>query len=234
MKLNQIFSSKSLFLFFIISLSLNCEPEQYTSAPTSSQFAVHCVLISSQPVQKIWISRVMPNQSEVFENADNFQVQINDLRFATPDSFDWRDPHNYYCEPFQITGQTQYTLSATAPEYQEIRGRVTAPGDFSLNSMDSLNLMWTKSANAIGYLVEMRHHETQETFNATVFDSLFFLPNGLPPGWYWTTVTAFEKNYYDYFILKKTHAGVENAVGVMAALMIKSKYFYLNASTKIK
>jgi hypothetical protein len=234
MKLNQIFYSKSLFLFLIIVLNLNCEPEQFSSAPTPSQFAVHCVLISSQPVQKVWISRVMPNQSEVFENADNFKVKINDIQFASPDSFDWYDPYNYYCEPFQITGQTQYTLSATSPEDREIRGEVITPGDFSLKSMDSLNLVWTKSENAMGYIVEMLHYETEETISETVIDSIFCLPGGLPPGWYWTTVTAFEKNYYDYFVMKKNSVGVENAVGVMGALMIKSKYFYLYDSTKIK
>lgn len=127
-----------------------------------------------------------------------------------------------------------------------ITGSTLAPEDFELiyplenqvihftNNNLEVNYAWTKSSNSFGYLLNVLYpflyngtpFNDNYFLDQTVFDTTYFLNSTFEPvDTVFTTIAAFDGNYYNHLFKGKASSGIEGAYGYFGSSVYKKLKF---------
>lgn len=104
---------------------------------------------------------------------------------------------------------------------------------FSNNKLE-VNYLWTKSRNSSGFLLNVIYTLLYNDFNIdgnyildqTVFDTTYFLDSTFEPvDTVYTTIAAFDGNYYNHLFEGKASSGIEGAYGYFGSSVHKKLKF---------
>lgn len=147
---------------------------------------------------------------------------------------------------FEVKPLRDYYLSIKA-DGDVITGKVTTPGDFTINSpregeviratlnLDKLILKWSSSKNAIKYNVKInfvdvytkkqvwRSFETADT--SVVFKSLGLNSQWIASGECILQIIAYDDNYIQHYYNKKEIVGLSGAYGCFSSSVVKEVRF---------
>jgi len=243
-----------VLLFF--SIFFGCESPN-SPEKTGFNYSVLFNLTANTDNQKIYIYSTADNNGYVYnDNIGKYTVKtanislsnsvFNFSNFIIKEVSQWDNNFSkgaYYTnsDSLKIFSSTQYYLNINI-NGSGIKGMVTTPDDFNIlsplpnstiNANDSINITWTSSYTAKGYLIDIVKTDTF-SFNDSVYTynreqsfitqgtSFIFSSNFISEGTIKIDILAYDENYYNYIINDVPNSGIDSAYGYFAASVLKS------------
>ncbi len=239
------------FSLALIVFVFRCDKTPNASFEFSREVSVICTLTTSQAPHKLYAFYTAPLDSDpVFiQNAEvlvyNEEQEVKflyhyDSLFAT---FYYSD----FSDRLDILPNVKYNLIFTPPEGDPVLGetivpdkfRIIKPNNGPIEISNSLEIIWTKSKTAWGYVINLiypafeyppgsGHFIQYQPASFQTEDTSYVILDFINPrqGKYILKVMAYDKNYY-YHVMGMENAGIENGYGVFSSAVVDSVVFYI-------
>ena len=239
------------FLLANIIFAFACDKIPNASSEFSREISIVCMLTTSQAPHKLYAFYTAPLDSEpVFIQNAEVLIHNSDQQVQFFYHYDSLLATGYYSDfsnPLNVLPNVTYNLIFIAPEGDTVSGKTVVPDKFRIIKPDngpieisnSLEIIWTKSKTAWGYVINLiypafeyppgsGHFIQYQPASFQTEDTSYVIPDFINPrpGKYVLKVMAYDKNYY-YHVNGMESNGIENGYGVFSSAVVDSVVFFV-------
>lgn len=248
-------------VLFLAALQGCAEHLPVSARSSSPAYSVLCVLSNAVSPTRVAIYPVaaMDSASSLVEGADVVLWWAGGsakLAEAEVENSLWGGTFAAYADTgrrIKVVPGCQFFLRVICPDYTEINGQTTVPGDFAIVTPEAgdtlaavggyvgFRVSWLRSSGASSYVVEIARSQADSVGSSawrlrhsyvvlgdTTWSGQYRVREDIS-GPFTIRVMALDRNYHEHVLAGAPAAGVENAFGVMGSCWTKAVTVWVRA-----
>lgn len=249
-------TSLILSLLIVIFVASNCDDLPTTSPELQRGISIVGILDTSQQPQKIYAfytARLTEEPESIHDALVEISSELQTLQFKIgADTFEtaFQPRLRYYYfdrpETLQVYPEMTYHLKLVTADGDSVMGETVVPGKFhiitpkptSINVDKYLEIKWTKSNDAYGYIINLSNPPTEypsgsghyyhyypNTYQTVDTTYSIYSRHGFSTGTYVIKILAYDQNYHYHHAEGISSCGLLGGYGVFGSGVIDSVEF---------